>query len=259
MGNLIDLIRSFGMARLTAGVAGTAVMLGLLIFLLISGTKPEMALLYSNLDPQATNQIADQLASRQIDFSMSTDQSQISVPRDQVGPLRLEFAQQGLSGTVPGYDIFDRDQSLGQSSFTQEINKLRAMEGELSRTIASIDNVRGARGGQNVARRRQVKQRREPARPDARHRLAHRRAGHDGNIQRGGAVARRLCKAQLGFGFAQLRFFIEFENKQRGEGDEEGARQGGETARAQRVNARGQSFSVQMLLLIRHFVSAAGP
>lgn len=145
MGNLIDLIRSFGMARLTAGVAGTAVMLGLLIFLLISGTKPEMALLYSNLDPQATNQIADQLASRQIEYSMSTDQSQISVPRDQVGPLRLEFAQQGLSGAVPGYDIFDRDQSLGQSSFTQEINKLRAMEGELSRTIASIDNVRGAR------------------------------------------------------------------------------------------------------------------
>ena len=116
-----------------------------------------------------------------------------------------------------------------------------------------VDNIRGARGGQNVARRRQVKQRREAAGPDARHRLAHRRAGHDGNIERCGAVARRLCKAELRFDFAQLRFFIELENEQRGEGDQERACQGGETARAQRVNARGQSFPVQMLLLIRHF------
>lgn len=145
MGGLIDTIRNIGMPRLTAIVAGTATMLGLLIFLLISGAKPEMALLYSDLDPQATNQIADQLASRGVEYSMSTDQTRISVPRDQVAQLRLEFAEQGLSGNVVGYDIFDRDESLGQSSFTQEINRLRALEGELSRTIATIDNVRGAR------------------------------------------------------------------------------------------------------------------
>ncbi len=144
MGGLIDLIRNVGITRLTVAVAGTATMIGLLIFVVISSAKPDMALLYTDLDAQTTNRIADQLASRQIEYSMSTDQSQISVPRDQVGPLRLEFAEQGMSGSV-GYDIFDRDESLGQSSFTQEISKLRALEGELSRTIASIDNVRGAR------------------------------------------------------------------------------------------------------------------
>ena len=145
MGGLIETIRNIGMPRVTAIVAGTAVMLGLLVFLIVNSSKPEMALLYSDLDPQATNQIADQLASRQVEFSMSADQTRISVPRDQVAQLRLEFAEQGLSGAIVGYDIFDRDESLGQSSFTQEINKLRALEGELSRTIASIDNVRGAR------------------------------------------------------------------------------------------------------------------
>lgn len=145
MGNLIETIRNIGTTRLTAIIAGTAAMLGLLIFLVISGAKPEMALLYSDLDPQATEQIADQLASRGVDYSMSNDRTRISVPRDMVSQLRIEFAEQGLSGAVVGYDIFDRDESLGQSSFTQEINRLRALEGELSRTIASIDNVRGAR------------------------------------------------------------------------------------------------------------------
>jgi flagellar M-ring protein FliF len=145
MGNLIETIRNIGTTRLTAIIAGTAAMLGLLIFLVISGAKPQMALLYSDMDPQATEQIADQLASRGVDYSMSNDRTRISVPQDMVSQLRLEFAEQGLGGGVLGYDIFDRDESLGQSSFTQEINRLRALEGELSRTVASIDNVRGAR------------------------------------------------------------------------------------------------------------------
>ena len=144
MESLIDTIRNFGVPRLTALIGSVAVMLGLVVFLVVSGSRQELALLYSDLDPQTANQIADQLASRQVDYSLSNDQTRISVPRDQVGQLRLEFAEQGLSGTV-GYDIFDRDQSLGQSSFTQEVNRLRALEGELSRTIASLENVRGAR------------------------------------------------------------------------------------------------------------------
>lgn len=144
MEGIIDTIRNLGVPRLTALIGSVAVMLGLIVFLVVNGGRQELALLYSDLDPQNANQIADQLASRQIDYSLSNDQSRISVPRDQVGQLRLEFAEQGLSGTV-GYDVFDRDQGLGQSSFTQEVNRLRALEGELSRTIASIDNVRGAR------------------------------------------------------------------------------------------------------------------
>ncbi len=55
------------------------------------------------------------------------------------------MAGQGIGGSVVGYEIFDRDQSLGQSSFVQEVNRLRALEGELARTIASLDLVSGAR------------------------------------------------------------------------------------------------------------------
>jgi flagellar M-ring protein FliF len=144
LSNLVDLIRNAGMTRITAVVAGTALMMGLLIFLIFSGAKPNMALLYNDLTPDNATRIVEQLTSRQIDYTLSNDQTRISVPRDQVAQLRLEFAEQGLSGHV-GYDLFDRDESLGQSSFTQEINRLRALEGELSRTIASISNVRGAR------------------------------------------------------------------------------------------------------------------
>lgn len=145
MDGLIENIRNIGMRQLTLAIGGTALMIGLLIFLLVQGSKPEMALLYSDLDPQSTNQIVDQLASRGIEFSMSSDQTRVEVPRDQVAQLRLEFAEQGLSGNVIGNELFDREESLGQSSFTQQTNRLRALEGELSRTIASIDNVKGAR------------------------------------------------------------------------------------------------------------------
>ena len=68
------------------------------------------------------------------------------MPSDQVARLRLAIAEQGLpSGGTVGYEIFDRDEFLGSSSFVQDINRTRALEGELSRTIASIGPVKGAR------------------------------------------------------------------------------------------------------------------
>jgi flagellar M-ring protein FliF len=70
----------------------------------------------------------------------------VRVPSDQVARLRLALAEQGLpqDGTI-GYEVFDRDQTLGTSSFVQNINHVRALEGELSRTIATIGSVRAAR------------------------------------------------------------------------------------------------------------------
>ncbi len=141
----MDMIKNLGPARLSV-IAGTSVLvLGFFIFLATRVTTPDMALLYGDLSETDTNAIIGQLSQQNTPFELRRNGSEIWVPRENVGQLRLDMAGQGVSGSLVGYEIFDRDQSLGQSSFVQEVNRLRALEGELARTITSLGSVRGAR------------------------------------------------------------------------------------------------------------------
>ena len=68
------------------------------------------------------------------------------VPKDKVARLRMKLAEGGLpKGGGVGYEIFDKSDALGATSFVQNINHLRALEGELARTIRAIDRVQAAR------------------------------------------------------------------------------------------------------------------
>ena len=79
-------------------------------------------------------------------YQLGGDGNQIFVPGDQVARLRMTMAEEGLpSGGSMGYEIFDQTDGLGTTNFMQNINHLRALEGELARTITSIENVRQAR------------------------------------------------------------------------------------------------------------------
>src|SRR5437899_12384374 len=70
----------------------------------------------------------------------------VLVPKDKVTRLRMRLAESGLpKGGGVGYEIFDKSDALGATSFVQNINHLRAMEGELARSIRSIDRVQAAR------------------------------------------------------------------------------------------------------------------
>ncbi|MEQ8601971.1 MAG: flagellar basal-body MS-ring/collar protein FliF [Marivibrio sp.] len=145
MNNFMEMVRNLGPARLSV-IAGTSVLvLGFFIFLTTRVTTPDMALLYGELDESDANRIVAQLTQQDVSFELRRNGAQVWVPREQVGELRLSMAGQGLGGALVGYEIFDRDQSLGQSSFVQEVNRLRALEGELARTITSLAQVRGAR------------------------------------------------------------------------------------------------------------------
>src|SRR4029077_11469436 len=67
-------------------------------------------------------------------------------PRDRVTRLRMKFAEGGLpKGGGVGYEIFDKSDTLGTTSFVQNINHLRALEGELASTIKALDRVQAAR------------------------------------------------------------------------------------------------------------------
>jgi len=143
---LFNLIQSLGPARVIAMAGVVAGLIGFFIFLTARVTAPQMSLLYSDLDTVDSSQIVAQLESQQIPYEIRANGSQIMVPDNMVDRMRLQMAGEGLpSGGSIGNEIFDRGDNLGTTSFVQNINKVRALEGELARTIKSLDRVNGAR------------------------------------------------------------------------------------------------------------------
>jgi flagellar M-ring protein FliF len=116
------------------------------IYLTSRLSTPDMALLYADLDIQESGQIVSRLEQLEVRYKLGRDGSQIHVPSDMVGRMRVAMAEEGLpSGGSIGYEIFDRSEGLGTTKFVQNVNHLRALEGELSRTIRSIARVKHAR------------------------------------------------------------------------------------------------------------------
>src|SRR5687767_4222422 len=109
-------------------------------------TSPGYGLLYSGLESSDSSAIVQRLDAQNIPYQLKADGAEILVPQDQVTKLRLSMATEGIpSGGSIGYEIFDRADALGTTNFVQQINQIRALEGELSRTIRSINQVRSAR------------------------------------------------------------------------------------------------------------------
>jgi flagellar M-ring protein FliF len=104
------------------------------------------ALLYSNLDLKEAGEITRALDQANIRYEAKGDGSTIMVARDQVASTRLLLSGEGLptAGSV-GYEIFDQSSVVGQTDFVQQLNRQRALEGELARTIQSLDGVNSAR------------------------------------------------------------------------------------------------------------------
>jgi flagellar M-ring protein FliF len=116
--------------------------------------QPSKTLLFSNLDPRDSAEIVAKLDAKKVAYEVLGDGSTIMVPSDQALKLRMEMAGEGLpAGGSVGYEIFDRSESFGQTSFVQNINLVRALEGELARTIRSIQSVANARVHLNIPKR----------------------------------------------------------------------------------------------------------
>jgi len=146
MNPFANLIRNLGPVRVAALVATGIAVLGFFIFLSSRLTSGGTALLYGDLDPADSGQIVQVLESQKVPYDVKANGTQIFVPGDQVLQLRVSLAEQGLpGGGSVGYEIFDENQGIGTTGFVQNVNLVRALEGELSRTISAMRNVRGAR------------------------------------------------------------------------------------------------------------------
>ncbi|MAI89792.1 flagellar basal-body MS-ring/collar protein FliF [Ponticaulis sp.] len=139
-------IAGIGQTRIIAGLIVLAIVGGALSALFLRTGSAQQALLYSGLDLSEASQIAERLDQSNIRYELRGDGSSIFVPRDSVMDARMMLSSEGLPsrGSV-GYEVFDQQDALGATSFVQNVNRLRALEGELARTITSLENVRTAR------------------------------------------------------------------------------------------------------------------
>ncbi|WP_315704974.1 MULTISPECIES: flagellar basal-body MS-ring/collar protein FliF [unclassified Bradyrhizobium] len=146
MQGLVDFLKGLGAARLMAMIAVTAALIGFFAFVIMRVTTPQMTTLFTDLSMEDSSSIIKDLERQGIQFELRNEGSVILVPKDKVTRLRMKLAEGGLpKGGGVGYEIFDKSDALGTTSFVQNINHLRALEGELARTIRSIDRVQAAR------------------------------------------------------------------------------------------------------------------
>jgi flagellar M-ring protein FliF len=129
-----------------AMVAVTTALIGFFAFVIMRVTTPQMTTLFTDLSIEDSSAVIKDLERQAIPFELRNDGAVIMVPKDKVTRLRMKLAETGLpKGGGVGYEIFDKSDALGTTSFVQNINHLRALEGELARTIRAIDRVQAAR------------------------------------------------------------------------------------------------------------------
>ncbi len=125
------------------------VAIGMLVFFVFVTSKlssTKMSLLYSELSLQDSNAIIRELETANIPYQFDDVTNKITVDTKQVGRARILLAEKGLpDGGSIGYEIFDQDEGLSTTRFKQNLNQLRALEGELVRTIATLKPVESSR------------------------------------------------------------------------------------------------------------------
>jgi flagellar M-ring protein FliF len=143
---LVDFLKGLGAARLMAMIAVTAALIAFFAFVIMRVTTPQMTTLFTDLSLEDSSSIIKDLDRQAIPYEIRNEGSVILVPKDKVTRLRMKLAEGGLpKGGGVGYEIFDKSDALGTTSFVQNINHLRALEGELARTIRAIDRIQAAR------------------------------------------------------------------------------------------------------------------
>lgn len=146
MGGLIAQLRALGPRRLGAMAAVGAVLLGLLAWMVLRAGQPTMGLLYGELEARDAAQVVANLDRQRVPYRIAGGGTQILVPEEMVPRLRLTLAREGLpNGGTTGYELFDRSESLTTTPFQQDVNRLRALEGEIVRSIRTLSGVRAAR------------------------------------------------------------------------------------------------------------------
>lgn len=147
MNAIIELFKNMELPKLLAFFGSVLAVMIFFAFILLKYISPEMVPLYGNLEIEDSNKIITELEQRGLKYELRANGTQILVESDKALRLRMQLAQEGIpgKGSIVGYEIFDNSDSMTTSNFVQNIHLIRALEGELGRTIATFNKIKKAR------------------------------------------------------------------------------------------------------------------
>ncbi len=146
MNGFFETIKRLGPLRLAVLSIVLMTLIGFFVFVSLRVSTPSMRMLYSELSSADSASVSGKLEELGIAYQVSPDGTKIMVAEDQVGRARMVLAESGLpNGGSLGYEIFDKQSGFGTTNLVQNINQVRALEGELSRTISSLGVIASAR------------------------------------------------------------------------------------------------------------------
>lgn len=139
-------MKGLGAPRLVAMLAVTLSLIGFFGFVALRVSDKGLVPVFTDLSLQDSSAVIKELEAQAIRYETSRDGSTILVPSESIAQVRMKLAEQGLpTGGGVGWEIFDKGDGLSSTSFLQNVNRMRALEGELARSIRSLDRVAAAR------------------------------------------------------------------------------------------------------------------
>lgn len=147
MNNILQTIKNMSPSKLASIAAIIVFLISFFVYVALQMGSEEYGVLYTDLDLEDAKQIVTRLDSANVKYQLGKNGTEVMVPVGLINKMRIETADLALSskGANVGYEVFDNSDALGSTNFVQNVNLLRALEGELARTIRSVDNIRSAR------------------------------------------------------------------------------------------------------------------
>lgn len=147
MNNFIQSIKNLSPGRLASIAAIVIFLISFFVYLATKLNTGDYALLYTDLEMEDAKQIVQHLETANIKYRLTKNGTEILVPEEDVNKMRIDTADLAMAskGSNVGYEIFDNTDALGSTNFVQNVNLIRALEGELARTIRSVDHIKSAR------------------------------------------------------------------------------------------------------------------
>ncbi len=139
-----NLVTQLGTKRLALMGGVAFALLAALTVVAMTSSKSNMGYLYTDLDPAAASTITEKLKAQNVPYTLSADGTAIMAPEDKLAQLRMSMAGEKLGGKI-GYEVLDAEQPFGVSASRAKMNETRAIEGELAKSIQTIQNVTAAR------------------------------------------------------------------------------------------------------------------
>lgn len=160
---LINNLTSLPVARQVSIIVGLAASVALSIAVLMWSQAPQYSLLFGNMDPKELQEVVQKLDASGVEYELNAQNGSILVPANKVHNLRIQLAADGYPKQPEvGYQLLDREQGFGVSQFRETTQYHRALEGELAKSVSSLDSVESARVMLGIHKRSVFVRKQEP-------------------------------------------------------------------------------------------------